>query len=115
MVWASVVLLVWGASGTEMSRCSDSHCEPSLAPGTVTQNDRSIASLACRVIDVIGEEGAPKLALLLMHGLGSQAADLVPLAHHVSEQWTSRGQVHLRIVVMNGPLSMGGSRRAWRC
>merc|ERR1712137_477185 len=57
-------------------------------PGSVHKRQETIGQLSCKVIDVIGQEGAPKLAFLLLHGYGANADDLLPIAHQLADSWS---------------------------
>ena len=53
----------------------------------------------------VGERGAGKSTLVLLHGYGAEERDLVPLAAELGEP--------LPVVSLQGPLSLGGRMRAW--
>ena len=82
-------------------------------PGMVHTRAQTIAGLSCVVWDVVGQEESPKFGVVIMHGFGANKEDLLPIAAQLANNWGKEGKVHLRCIVPDGPLSMGGQSRAW--
>lgn len=75
-----------------------------------------LGELDCRVVDALPEGAAPELAVVLCHGFGAPATDLVPLAPELLElEGALAGRV--RFVFPGAPLTLAElgmpSGRAW--
>ncbi len=58
-----------------------------------------------RAIDLPPRQPGLAHTLVLLHGYGADEHDLLPIGHELDPR--------LRVVSLQGPLSMGGSQRAW--
>ncbi|ATB31195.1 alpha/beta hydrolase [Melittangium boletus] len=75
-----------------------------------------LGELDCQVVDAIPEGKNPELAVVLCHGYGAPATDLVPLARELVESQPELGS-KVRFVFPAAPLSLASlgmpSGRAW--
>lgn len=75
-----------------------------------------LGELDCQVLDAQGDAGAPELAVVLCHGYGAPATDLVPLAHELVGLQPALG-ARVRFVFPAAPLSLAAmgmpGARAW--
>jgi phospholipase/carboxylesterase len=75
-----------------------------------------LGELDCVVLDAIAEGASPELAVVLCHGYGAPATDLVPLANELMELKPELGP-KVRFVFPAAPLSLSmmgmPSARAW--
>jgi phospholipase/carboxylesterase len=65
-----------------------------------------LGELDCQVLDAMAEGAAPELAVVLCHGYGAPATDLVPLAQELVELKPELGP-KVRFVFPAAPLSLG--------
>jgi phospholipase/carboxylesterase len=81
-------------------------------PRYVTQ----LGELQCQVVDALPEGSSPQLAVLLCHGFGAPAEDLVPLAAELLTQRPALARA-VRFVFPAAPMQlegMPGARAWWR-
>jgi phospholipase/carboxylesterase len=75
-----------------------------------------LGELDCQVFDAVAEGQSPELAVVLCHGYGAPAADLVPLARELVQLQPELGP-RVRFVFPAAPLSLAAlgmpSARAW--
>lgn len=75
-----------------------------------------LGELDCQVVEAIPEGASPELAVVLCHGFGAPATDLVPLAHELVELKPELGP-KVRFVFPAAPLSLAAmgmpQARAW--
>ncbi|MBM7118870.1 alpha/beta hydrolase [[Archangium] primigenium] len=75
-----------------------------------------LGELDCQVVDALPEGTAPELAVVLCHGFGAPATDLVPLARELVESQPELS-AKVRFVFPAAPLSLASlgmpSGRAW--
>jgi phospholipase/carboxylesterase len=75
-----------------------------------------LGELDCAVVDAIAEGASPELAVVLCHGFGAPATDLVPLANELVELRPELG-AKVRFVFPAAPLSLSAMgmpfARAW--
>lgn len=75
-----------------------------------------LGELDCQVVEALPPEGSPRLAVVLCHGFGAPATDLVPLAPELMQLRPELAH-HVRFVFPAAPLSLQElgmpSGRAW--
>jgi phospholipase/carboxylesterase len=75
-----------------------------------------LGELDCQVVDAVAEGASPELAVVLCHGYGAPATDLVPLARELVQLQPELGP-KVRFVFPAAPLSLAAlgmpSARAW--
>ncbi len=75
-----------------------------------------LGELDCQVVEALPEGASPELAVVLCHGFGAPATDLVPLAHELVELKPELG-AKVRFVFPAAPLSLSAMgmpfARAW--
>jgi len=78
-----------------------------IKKGGITQKNVTLGGLTCEVVQNCED---PKLVVILCHGFGANAADLVPLSRLIFQLHTD---IKIQFVFPNAPISMGGSNLAW--
>jgi phospholipase/carboxylesterase len=75
-----------------------------------------LGELECQVVEALPEGSPPELAVILCHGFGAPATDLVPLAPELMNLRPALAQ-HVRFIFPGAPLSLAAlgmpSGRAW--
>eukprot|EP01120_Amphizonella_sp_Union-15-10_P014488 TRINITY_DN7030_c0_g1_i1.p1 TRINITY_DN7030_c0_g1~~TRINITY_DN7030_c0_g1_i1.p1 ORF type:complete len:289 (-),score=42.63 TRINITY_DN7030_c0_g1_i1:56-922(-) len=71
-----------------------------------TQSSVNLAGLNCKIV----EAGTPEAVVLVCHGYGANADDLVSIAHYVLEK---NPELQIKFVFPDGPFSMGISSFCW--
>ncbi|WNZ63434.1 hypothetical protein QEG98_06780 [Myxococcus sp. MxC21-1] len=71
-----------------------------------------LGELDCHVIDALPEGATPELVVVLSHGLGAPATDLVPLGPELMAFQPALAD-RVRFVFPGGPMAWAHGGRAW--
>lgn len=107
------------ARGVDISDCIEKsdlvrkYNESKPKVGAISQKSSIVSSLQCTEIQVTGEEGAPKIGLIILHGYGANRHDLFPIIYDILKSWKYPEKPSFTCLVPDGPLQLDQNSRAW--